>query len=117
MTYDGFQSSGSLVAPDAPSVQTLGTWHRRVTGAAMSLVVGTSINDMRYFNFAGIPAGCYGATGGNGHAADEWLDLASLAPAAKTIGGLSPRLVRRGRLSAAWPPHTDLVRSTRRCGR
>ncbi len=87
VTYDGFQSSGSIVSPDAPSVQAMGTWHRRVTGAALPLVVGTSINDMRYFNFAGIPAGCYGATGGNGHAADEWLELASLAPAAKAIGG------------------------------
>ena len=87
VTYDGFQSSGSIVSPDAPSVQAMGTWHRRVTGAALPMVVGTSINDMRYFNFAGIPAGCYGATGGNGHAADEWLELASLAPAAKAIGG------------------------------
>ncbi len=87
VTYDGFQSSGSIVSPDAPSVRAMGTWHRRVTGAALPLVVGTSINDMRYFNFAGIPAGCYGATGGNGHAADEWLALASLAPTAKTIGG------------------------------
>ena len=87
VTYDGFQSSGSIVSPDAPSVQVMGTWHRRVTGTAMPLIVGTSINDMRYFNFAGIPAGCYGATGGNGHAADEWLALDSLAPAAKAIGG------------------------------
>jgi acetylornithine deacetylase len=41
---------------------------------------------MRYYNFAGIPAGCYGAAGGNGHAADEWLDLRSLLPAAKVLG-------------------------------
>jgi acetylornithine deacetylase len=53
----------------------------------LELVVGTSINDMRYFNLAGIPAGCYGATGGNGHGADEWLELASLVPAARAIGG------------------------------
>jgi acetylornithine deacetylase len=87
VTYDGFQSSGSLVSLEEPSVQTLARWHQRVTGAAMRPVVGTSINDMRYFNFAGIPAGCYGATGGNGHAADEWLDLASLVPTAKVLGG------------------------------
>jgi acetylornithine deacetylase len=87
VTYDGFQSSGSIVSLDEPWVQALGGWHRRVTGDAMQPVVGTSINDMRYFNFAGIPAGCYGATGGNGHAADEWLDIASLVPAAKVLGG------------------------------
>jgi len=87
ITYDGFQSSGSMLSLDEPSVQTLAHWHRRVIGTEMETVVGTSINDMRYFNFVGIPAGCYGATGGNGHGADEWLDLASLVPAAKVIGG------------------------------
>ena len=52
----------------------------------MELKAGTGINDMRYCNFVGIPAGCYGAAGGNGHAADEWLDLRSLTPAAKVLG-------------------------------
>ena len=52
----------------------------------MELKEGTGINDMRYYNFQGIPAGCYGAAGGNGHAADEWLDLRSLVPAAKVLG-------------------------------
>ncbi len=87
VTYDGFQSSGSIVSLDEPWVRALGRSHHRATGETMVPVVGTSINDMRYFNFAGIPAGCYGATGGNGHAADEWLDLASLVPTAKTVGG------------------------------
>ena len=87
VTYDGFQTAGSVVAWDAPSVTLLGEHHRRVTGHAMRPLVGTSVNDMRYYNFAGTPAGCYGATGGNGHAADEWLDLTSMAPAAKVLGG------------------------------
>lgn len=87
VTYDGFQSSGSIMSIEEPSVRTLERWHRRVTGAALEKIVGTSINDMRYFNFVGIPAGCYGATGGNGHGADEWLDVASLVPTAKVIGG------------------------------
>jgi acetylornithine deacetylase len=52
----------------------------------MELKAGTGINDMRYYNFEGIPCGCYGAAGGNGHAADEWLDLRSMAPAAKVLG-------------------------------
>ncbi len=87
VSYDGFQTAGSVVDWDAPSVTLLGEHHRRVTGHAMRPLVGTSVNDMRYYNFAGTPAGCYGATGGNGHAADEWLDLTSLAPAAKVLGG------------------------------
>ena len=87
VTYDGFQTAGSVVAWDEPFVTLLGEHHRRVMGRAMRPRVGTSVNDMRYYNFTGTPAGCYGATGGNGHAADEWLDLTSMAPAAKVLGG------------------------------
>ncbi|MBI3978095.1 MAG: ArgE/DapE family deacylase [Chloroflexi bacterium] len=87
VTYDGFRSGGSEVSMEEPSVQMLGAWHRRVTGEALQPRVGTGTNDMRYFNFAGIPAGCYGAAGGNMHAADEWLDLRSLVPTAKVLGG------------------------------
>ena len=87
VTYDGFRSSGSIVSLDEPSVQLLGAHHRRVIGHPMRPLVGTAINDMRYYNFAGVPAGCYGAAGANGHAADEWLDLTSLVPTAKVLGG------------------------------
>jgi acetylornithine deacetylase len=47
--------------------------------------VATAVNDMRYYLFQGVPSTCFGAAGGNGHAADEWLDLTSLVPAAKVI--------------------------------
>ncbi len=87
ITYDGFQSAGSIVSVDEPSVKLLGTWHQRVTGDVLRFRSGTSINDMRYYNFVNIPAGCYGASGGNPHAADEWLDLNSLVPTAKVLGG------------------------------
>ncbi|MGI8856572.1 MAG: ArgE/DapE family deacylase [Thermomicrobiales bacterium] len=87
VSYDGFQSSGSVVAMEEPSVQMLAANHRRVFDAPMPDRVQTSICDMRYYNFVGIPAGCYGATGANGHAADEWLDLTSLVPTAKVLAG------------------------------
>lgn len=87
VTYDGFSSAGSLVNTDAPFVRLLGKHHARVLGGAMPLRVGTSICDMHAYNSAGIPCGCYGVVGGGGHAADEWLDIASLAPTAKVIGG------------------------------
>ena len=87
VTYEGFKSSGSTVSLQEPSVRLLGDHHRRVTGGPMRPLVGTSINDMRYYNFAGVPAGCYGAAGANGHAADEWLDLTSLVPTAQVLGG------------------------------
>ncbi len=89
VTWDGFQSAGSIVSMDEPSVQLLNQWHQRVFGTPMELKAGTGINDMRYYNFEGIPCGCYGAAGGNGHAADEWLDLRSMAPAAKVLAAFA----------------------------
>jgi acetylornithine deacetylase len=86
IVWDGFQSAGSTVSMDEPSVQLLNAWHERVFGAPMEPVAGTGINDMRYYNFEGIPAGCYGPAGANAHAADEWLDLRSLVPTAKVLG-------------------------------
>ena len=71
---------------DEPAVTLLSAWHQSVFGAPMRPVSGTGINDMRYFNFRGIPSGCYGAGGANAHAADEWLDIPSMVPAAKVLG-------------------------------
>ncbi len=87
VTYDGFSSAGSLVNLDEPSVRLLGDYHTRVFGVPMEHRVGTAICDMHAYNSVGVPCGCYGAVGANGHAADEWLDLTSLAPTAKVIGG------------------------------
>jgi acetylornithine deacetylase len=86
IAWDGFQSAGSTVSVDEPFVRLLGQWHERVFAEPMHLKAGTGINDMRYYNFEGIPAGCYGAAGANGHAADEWLDIRSMTPAAKVLG-------------------------------
>jgi acetylornithine deacetylase len=86
ITYYGFQSGGSTVSMDEPSVKLLAEWHETVRGGPLLPRSGTGTNDMRYFNFAGIPCGCYGASGGGAHAADEWLDITSIAPTAKTLG-------------------------------
>ncbi|MGI8477960.1 MAG: M20/M25/M40 family metallo-hydrolase, partial [Thermomicrobiales bacterium] len=86
VAYHGFRSAGAVIPADAPLVQTVGRWHRRVHGSAMPVRMATSITDDRYYNFNGIPAGCYGASGGNPHGADEWLDLTSVVPTAKVIG-------------------------------
>lgn len=85
VSYDGFRSGGSVVSMDEPSVRLLEAWHQRVTGTDLVPRSGTGTNDMRYFNFAGIPAGCYGAGGQNMHAADEWLDIDTLVPTAKVV--------------------------------
>lgn len=89
VTYFGHHSAGSIVSVDEPFVRTLGVWHRRVTGRPMRMRADTGTLDMRYYNLAGIPSGCYGAAGGNPHAADEWLDLTSLVPTAKVVAGFA----------------------------
>jgi acetylornithine deacetylase len=85
ITYHGFQSGGSVVSMDEPHVRLLGEWHQRLTGEPMRPKSGTGTNDMRYFNFAGIPCGCYGAGGQGAHAADEYLDVSTLVPTAKVL--------------------------------
>jgi acetylornithine deacetylase len=87
VAYHGHRSFGSAVSPDEPFVRVLGRWHERVTGEPLRRKGDTGSLDMRHYLAAGVPAGCYGASGGNAHAADEWLDLTSLVPTAQVIGG------------------------------
>jgi acetylornithine deacetylase len=86
VTYDGFGSAGSEVSVDEASMRLLGAWHLHVAGQPMLPRSGTGINDMRYFNFQGIPSACYGAGGALAHAADEWLAIDTLVPTAKVLG-------------------------------
>jgi acetylornithine deacetylase len=85
MVYDGFQTNGASLDPDEPFLAVLEAAHHSVMGTPLQRHVATAVNDMRYYIFEGMPATCYGASGGNGHAADEWLDLDSLAPVAKSL--------------------------------
>ncbi len=85
VSWDGFQTEGSILDPDAAFVPVLDRAHQEVTGRPLRREPGTAVNDMRYYIFEGMPATCFGASGGNGHAADEWLDLSSLAPTMKTL--------------------------------
>ncbi len=105
VAYHGFQSAGSVLPADAPLIQTMGKWHRRVHDEAMTIRVATSITDDRYYNFNGIPAGCYGASGGNPHGADEWLDLTSVVPTAKVIGAAVLEWCGLAGEAANRPPH------------
>lgn len=87
ITYYGFQSPGSTIAPDEPLVRTLAEHHRAEYGDELTGRAGTGTDDMRNFIvYAGMPALCYGLSGANAHAADEWLDLDSLAPTCRVLG-------------------------------
>lgn len=87
VTYYGFGSEGSTVALDHPLVQDIAHWHEAVNGSPIVNITSTGINDSRYFNLAGMPCGCYGASGANAHGANEWLDVDSLAPTLKVVAG------------------------------
>ncbi len=85
VTYDGFRTAGSSISPDEPFLAILEAAHSRSIDSPLDRRYATAVNDMRYYIFEGIPATCYGARGENGHAADEWLDLDSLQPVAKSL--------------------------------
>ncbi|MCC6792911.1 MAG: M20/M25/M40 family metallo-hydrolase, partial [Thermomicrobiales bacterium] len=76
---------GVILDPNEPFLQVLGDASRTVLDTPFVGRIATAVNDMRYYIFQGVPATCFGATGGNAHAADEWLDLTSMAPAAKVL--------------------------------
>jgi acetylornithine deacetylase len=85
VTYDGFQTDGVILDPNEPFLQVLGAASETVLGRPFEGRIATAVNDMRYYIFQGVPSSCYGASGGNAHAADEWLDLTSMVPAAKVL--------------------------------
>ena len=85
VTYDGFQTNGVILDDHAELVTVLREANAAVLGTEIQGQIATAVNDMRYYIFEGVPATCNGAAGGNAHAADEWLDLASMAPAAKVL--------------------------------
>lgn len=83
--YHGFQSGGSTVSMEEPSVQMLAGWHQYLHEEPLQPQSGTGTNDMRYYNFAGIPCGNYGPGGFGPHAVDEYLDITTLVPTAKVL--------------------------------
>lgn len=87
LTWYGFHSPGSEIAPDEPLVELLSHYHQEQHNAPLIGHSGTGTNDMRNFIiYAGMPALCYGCNGFGAHEADEWLDLDSLVPTARVLG-------------------------------
>ena len=83
--FDGFHTDGVILDPNEPFLQVLGDASRTVLGRPFEGRIATAVNDMRYYIFQGVPSTCFGAAGGNAHAADEWLDLTTMSPAAKVL--------------------------------
>jgi acetylornithine deacetylase len=85
VTFDGFQTDGVILDEDEAFLNVLEVASTTVLDRPFLPRIATAVNDMRYYIFQGVPSTCYGAAGGNAHAADEWLDLTSMAPAAKVL--------------------------------
>lgn len=64
--------------PDHPAVQRLAAIQEDRLGRAPSFVGAHFASDARYWGARGVPAVCWGPSGGGMHADHEWLDLDGL---------------------------------------
>ena len=85
LRFHGYRARGYYIDPTDPLVELLKSTVADVTGepARISAMFGTA--DARYFADHAIPAVYYGPAGGNMHAPDEWVDLASVRRVASVI--------------------------------
>jgi acetylornithine deacetylase len=77
--WRGFHAHGFSLSRDEPIFDVLGRAHSSVHGAPLEYLAFTGTTDARAFVVHDdTPATCYGPIGGNLHAPDEWVDLASV---------------------------------------
>jgi len=79
LIWSGFQADPSVCEPGSDAERVLSDAHQTVFHAPLESVVGTAVNDTRYYNVDyGIPALCYGHYGIGPHAFNERVDLESV---------------------------------------
>ena len=85
LRWHGFRAHGYYIDSREPIVELLTSMVCEVTGAParVSPMFGTA--DARYFADNRIPAVYYGPAGGNMHAPDEWVELASVRRVASVL--------------------------------
>jgi acetylornithine deacetylase len=84
--WNGFQADGYVLEPGSEAESTLAAAHKAVWGAPMGERYSTAVNDTRFYGvYYGIPALCYGPTGGGMHGFNEWADLPSAKRTTLTI--------------------------------
>jgi acetylornithine deacetylase len=77
---------GSAIAKSEPVVQKLSACAKRVLGNEPAVAGIEGPCDLFIFHQGfGIPAAIWGASGGNTHAADEYVEIDSLVAAAKVL--------------------------------
>lgn len=86
ITFFAFNAEGFELGGDEPILETLAATHSGLLGRPLEPYVSTATTDARYYNlYYGIPATCYGPLGGNLHAPDEWVDLASVQDVTRVL--------------------------------
>ncbi len=84
----------TMIAPDAPVVRALQQAVRAEPGRDPPLAVSGPANEAYLLNALGIATCVFGPDGGNAHAADEYLELASL-PRVAAVYAETARLLAR----------------------
>jgi acetylornithine deacetylase len=85
ITFYGFHAEGVALDRDLEIFRVLESAHERTTSQKLQYAAATATTDIRFYNlYYGIPATCYGPTGGNMHGVDEWVDLPSVKAVTKT---------------------------------
>ena len=79
IAFFGFRAEGAVYDSHAEIGSTLASCHEAITGRPLLPRPITATTDNRFFQlYYGIPSVCYGPTGGQLHAPDEWVDLESV---------------------------------------
>ncbi|VEF46630.1 acetylornithine deacetylase [Bacillus freudenreichii] len=85
ISFYGFHAEGFAIDPDQELFMALNQAHKTVEPEELTFHSFTATTDARFYNlYYDIPATCYGPTGGNLHAPDEWVDLDSVKRVTKT---------------------------------
>lgn len=86
--FYGFRAEGVVYDGNSDIARVVASNHQAVTGVPCSRVAATATLDNRFFDLHfGIPSVCYGPSGGQVHAPDEWVDLESLRNCTKVLAG------------------------------
>lgn len=86
VVFYGFRAEGCVIDRGEPLLGALAGAHREVLEDELELFSFTGTTDVRFFNlYEGTPATCYGPTGGNLHAPDEWVEIESVRATTKVL--------------------------------
>jgi len=86
VNYAGFAAEGCVVDMNTAMVDELQRAHADVTGSTLPVQATTGTTDVKHFNlYAGVPATCYGPSGGGIHGIDEWVSIDSMMQVTRVL--------------------------------